>query len=178
MAVNSPVALALGSTPLKPEKSVNLSAGVTANPFRGLTLTADIYQIKIEDRIVLTENLGAAGSGTAAQNAAVNAILVANGFPSIGAARFFINGLDTTTRGVDLVAAYRFDAGDARPVEPDRGLQLQQDQDRQAAERARSAGANSGPGAVRPRRGHPLHPRPAARQGGAQRRRRASATSA
>ena len=111
VAVNSPVAQALGSTPLKPEKSVNLSAGVTANPLRGLTLTADIYQIKIEDRIVLTENLGAAGSGTAAQNAAVNAILVANGFPSIGAARFFINGLDTTTRGVDLVAAYRFDGG-------------------------------------------------------------------
>jgi iron complex outermembrane receptor protein len=60
---------------------------------------------------VLTENLGAAGSGTAAQNAAVNAILVANGFPSVGAARFFINGLNTTTEGVDLVAAYRFNLG-------------------------------------------------------------------
>ena len=112
VAVNSPVAQALGSKPLKPEKSVNLSAGFTANPLRGLTFTADIYQIKIKDRVVLTENLGAAGSGTAAQNAAVNAILVANGFPSIGAARFFINGLDTTTKGLDLVAAYRFDAGD------------------------------------------------------------------
>ena len=111
VAVNSPVAQALGSTSLKPEKSVNFSAGVTANPLRGLTITADVYQIKIRDRIVLTENLGAAGSGTAAQNAAVNAILVTNGFPSIGAARFFINGLDTTTRGIDLVGAYRFGAG-------------------------------------------------------------------
>jgi iron complex outermembrane receptor protein len=111
VAVNSPVAQALGSNPLKPEKSVNLSAGLTANPFRGLTITADVYKIKIRDRIVLTENLGAAGSGTAAQNTAVNAILVANGFPSVGAARFFINGLDTTTWGVDLVGAYRFDAG-------------------------------------------------------------------
>src|SRR4029453_9766101 len=83
VAVNSPVAQALGSKPLKPEKSVNLSFGATANPLRGLTLTADYYHIKIKDRIVLTENLGAAGSGTAAQNAAVNAILVANGFPSI-----------------------------------------------------------------------------------------------
>jgi iron complex outermembrane receptor protein len=61
---------------------------------------------------VLTENLGAAGSGTAAQNAAVKAILDANGFQSIGAARFFINGLDTTTKGVDLVGAYNFRAGD------------------------------------------------------------------
>jgi iron complex outermembrane receptor protein len=112
VAVNSPVAQALGSKPLKPEKSVNLSFGATANPLRGLTLTADVYSIKIKDRIVLTENLGAAGSGTAAQNAAVKAILDANGFASVGAARFFINGLDTTTRGVDLVAAYNFGAGD------------------------------------------------------------------
>jgi iron complex outermembrane receptor protein len=112
VAVDSPVAQALGSTPLKPEKSVNLSLGATANPFRGLTLTADLYKIKIKDRIVLTENLGAAGSGTSAQNAAVKAILDANGFPSVGAARFFINGLDTTTKGIDLVGAYNFRAGD------------------------------------------------------------------
>jgi iron complex outermembrane receptor protein len=107
LAVNSPVALALGSQPLEPEKSFNVSLGATANPLRGLTITADLYQIKIKDRIVLTENLGAAGSGTAAQNTAVKAVLDANGFQSVGAARFFINGLDTTTRGIDVVAVYR-----------------------------------------------------------------------
>jgi iron complex outermembrane recepter protein len=107
LAVNSPVALALGSQPLEPEKSFNVSLGATANPLRGLTITADLYQIEIRDRIVLTENLGAAGSGTAAQNLAVKAILDANGFQSVGAARFFINGLDTTTRGIDIVAVYR-----------------------------------------------------------------------
>ncbi len=112
VAVDSPVARALGSQSLEPEKSVNLSLGATANPLRGLTLTADLYQIRIKDRIVLTENLGAAGSGTAAQNAAVKAILDANGFASVGAARFFINGLDTTTRGIDLVASYNLRAGD------------------------------------------------------------------
>jgi iron complex outermembrane receptor protein len=111
VAVNSPVAVALGSKPLKPEKSVNLSLGATANPFHGLTFTVDYYRIKIKNRIVLTENLGAAGAGTAAQNAAVKAVLDANGFQSVGAARFFINGLDTTTRGVDAVASYRFNAG-------------------------------------------------------------------
>ncbi|HEX2764325.1 MAG TPA: TonB-dependent receptor [Allosphingosinicella sp.] len=111
LAVNSPVALALGSQPLKPEKSLNLSFGATANPVPGLTLTADLYEIRIDDRVVLTENLGAAGSGTAAQNAAVKAILDANGFQSVGAARFFINGLDTTTRGLDFVAAYRMRMG-------------------------------------------------------------------
>jgi len=107
LAVDSPVARALGSRDLEPEKSLNLSIGATANPVSGLTLTLDYYQISIDDRIVLTENLGAAGSGTAAVNAAVKAVLDANGFQSVGAARFFVNGLDTRTRGIDAVASYR-----------------------------------------------------------------------
>ncbi|HKR24531.1 MAG TPA: TonB-dependent receptor, partial [Allosphingosinicella sp.] len=108
LAVDSPVARALGSSDLEPEKSINLSIGATANPLPGLTFTIDAYQIDIDNRIVLTENLGAAGSGTAAVNAAVKAVLDANGFQSVGAARFFINGLDTRTRGVDAVLSYRF----------------------------------------------------------------------
>jgi iron complex outermembrane receptor protein len=108
LAVDSPVARALGSRDLKPEKSINLSFGATANPMSGLTFTIDYYRIDIDNRIVLTENLGAAGAGTAAVNAAVKALLDANGFQSVGAARFFINGLDTRTRGVDAVASYRF----------------------------------------------------------------------
>jgi iron complex outermembrane recepter protein len=113
LPVNSPVARALGSRDLKPEKSLNYSVGATANPFRGFTLTADYYSIRIRNRIVLTENLGAAGSGTTAVNTAVKAILDANGFQSVGAARFFINGLDTTTRGFDVVGSYRTNfAGD------------------------------------------------------------------
>ncbi len=107
VAVNSPVARALGSKDLKPEKSLNFSAGFTANPLRGVTLTVDYYNIKIKDRIVLTENLGAAGSGTTAVNNAVKAVLDANGFNSVGAARFFINGLDTRTQGVDAVLNWR-----------------------------------------------------------------------
>jgi iron complex outermembrane receptor protein len=111
LAVDSPVARALGSRDLLPEKSLNLSFGATANPVTGLTFTIDYYRIDIDNRIVLTENLGAAGAGTAAVNAAVKALLDANGFQSIGAARFFINGLDTRTRGIDAVAAYRFHPG-------------------------------------------------------------------
>ena len=106
--VTSPVSIALGATPLKPEKSVNISAGFTASPFRGFALTADYFHIKLTDRIVLTENLGAAGSGSAAQNSAIAAILATNNLSGFGAARFFINGLDTTTQGVDVVGTYRF----------------------------------------------------------------------
>jgi iron complex outermembrane receptor protein len=112
VAVDDPIARALGSKDLKPEKSVNLSLGATANPFRGLTLTLDWYRIKIKDRVVLSENLGAAGSGTTAVNNAVNKVLDDNGFENVDAARFFFNGLDTTTRGIDAVASYRMNAGD------------------------------------------------------------------
>jgi iron complex outermembrane receptor protein len=108
LAVNSPVARALGSNDLEPEESVNISLGATANPVPGLTFTLDWYQIDIDNRIVLTENLGAAGAGTPAVNAAVKALLDANGFQSVGAARFFINGLNTRTRGLDAVASYRW----------------------------------------------------------------------
>jgi iron complex outermembrane receptor protein len=111
LAVDSPVARALGSNDLEPEESVNISLGATANPVPGLTFTVDLYQIDIDNRIVLTENLGAAGAGTPAVNAAVKALLDANGFQSVGAARFFINGLDTRTRGLDAVASYRWRTG-------------------------------------------------------------------
>ncbi|WP_309662667.1 TonB-dependent receptor domain-containing protein [Sphingomonas sp.] len=112
LAVGSPAARAIGSRDLKPEKSVNLSLGATANPLRGLTLTADFYSIKIKDRIVLTETLGTGGTGNIASvQSAVTALLAASGFPQVAAARFFINGLDTTTRGVDIVGAYRLRGG-------------------------------------------------------------------
>lgn len=112
VAVSSPVARALGSKDLKAEKSVNLSGGVTLRPIRAMTLTVDYYNIKIKDRVVLTENLGAAGSGSSTVNAAVKAVLDANGFNSVGAARFFINGLDTRTQGVDAVLNWRLPVED------------------------------------------------------------------
>ncbi|HEX8262013.1 MAG TPA: TonB-dependent receptor, partial [Allosphingosinicella sp.] len=108
LPVSAPAALALGARDLEPEKSLNMSLGVTANPLRGLTVTADLYQIDIDDRIVLTETLGTGGTGnTAAVQSAVTALLASSGFPQVAAARFFINGLDTRTRGLDVVAVYR-----------------------------------------------------------------------
>jgi iron complex outermembrane receptor protein len=100
--VDSPVALALGSTPLEPEQSLNLSGGVTLNLFDGLSITADYYRITIDDRIVVTENL---------QGAAIVTILQNAGFNNITSARFFINGLDTRTQGLDVIATYGLDLG-------------------------------------------------------------------
>lgn len=96
--VSDPISVALGSQPLDPEKALNIGGGVTLNPVPGFTVTADYYNIKIDDRIVLTENL---------QGAAVTALLLANGITGVSSARFFVNGVDTRTEGVDVVATYR-----------------------------------------------------------------------
>ena len=95
--VNSPIAVALGAQPLEPEESVNLSGGVVFTMLEGLSLTVDYYNIKIDDRVVLTENL---------QGADVVALLQAAGVVG-SSARFFINGIDTRTEGLDIVASYR-----------------------------------------------------------------------
>jgi len=117
LPVGNPVAQALGSSPLKPETAVNWSAGLTASPFSGFNVTFDYYQIKIDDRIVLTENM-VASRNAAGQPSGSNPgfgiaqILNAAGFNTISAARFFINGIDTKTKGFDAIATYRHDLGD------------------------------------------------------------------
>jgi iron complex outermembrane receptor protein len=107
--VNSPVARALGAKPLEPEESINYSLGFVyrSGPFE---LTIDAYQIEIENRIVLSENLPNSATPPAIASA-ISAILQPFG---ISAARFFINGVDTTTRGVDIVARYRLNLGESR----------------------------------------------------------------
>lgn len=96
--VSHPVARALGSRDLEPERSTNLSVGATLTPGNGINVTVDYYDINIDDRIVVTENL---------QGAAVVALLQAAGFNNITSARFFINGIDTSTHGLDVVGTWR-----------------------------------------------------------------------
>jgi iron complex outermembrane receptor protein len=101
LPVNSPAAIALGAKPLKPEKSLNYTAGITYE--RGqLHLTVDAYQIRIDDRIVKTEFLGTANNG----GSAISNLLLADGISGVTTAQFFINAVDTRTRGIDAVADY------------------------------------------------------------------------
>jgi len=102
--VDSPAAVALGATSLRPEKSVDASVGVTLTPAPGLTLTVDGYIVKLDDRIALTGIL---------QGTAVNNILVANGLQPNLAAQYFTNAIDTRTKGFDIVASYRTGLGSA-----------------------------------------------------------------
>jgi iron complex outermembrane receptor protein len=102
--VDDPVSIALGARPLKPETSVNFSVGavVRNGPFE---LTIDAYSIQVEDRIILSENLGPTRpSQSAATTAAVLAIIQPLG---VSSARFFTNGLSSTTKGLDIVGRYR-----------------------------------------------------------------------
>ncbi len=100
--VSSRAATLLGAQPLKAERSQNLSAGITAQPVRALSITADYYRIDIDDRVVLSENL---------TQTAVRDFLAANGEPGIAGGRFFTNAIDTRTTGVDVVANYGLNFG-------------------------------------------------------------------
>ncbi len=100
LPVASREARLLGARDLKPENSVNLSAGITMQPSKNLTVTADYYDIAITDRVVLSENFIGAGI--------VN-FFTQNGFTGIGGGRYFTNAINTKTTGLDVVANYGID---------------------------------------------------------------------
>ncbi|RZJ18146.1 MAG: TonB-dependent receptor [Brevundimonas sp.] len=100
----SPVGLALGGTPLEAESSTNYSLGFVWRK-GAFELTADAYRIDIKDRIILSETL--TGSATAAPGTNARTILDLLQPYGASAARFFINGVDTETTGLDVVARYR-----------------------------------------------------------------------
>ena len=103
-AVGSEGAELLGATELKPEQSVNFSAGLTARASNSLSFSADYYDVKIEDRIVLSGNF---------IHASVRELLANNGIPGVSGARYFTNAIDTRTKGLDVVLNYGMDLRDA-----------------------------------------------------------------
>ncbi|WP_332656117.1 TonB-dependent receptor plug domain-containing protein [Brevundimonas sp.] len=107
-----PVAQALGARPLDAEESTNYSFGAVFHrgPFE---LTVDAYQIDITDRIVLSENLLGSPTGNPTAVAIFNLLNPPGSGGSVGGARFFVNGVDTTTKGVDIVGRYRLAYSDA-----------------------------------------------------------------
>ena len=94
--VNDPVAIALGAKPLDAETSLNFSLGAVIGIGR-VNITIDAYRIDIDDRIVLSENLTQAN---------VADFLTSQGFVAVGGGRFFLNGVDTETQGVDIVISW------------------------------------------------------------------------
>jgi iron complex outermembrane receptor protein len=97
--VADPAAVALGAEPLRAEESLSYSLGLVLQPLDALYITVDAYQIDVDDRITLSENL---------TGPAVAAFLAERGFPGVTGGRYFTNAVDTRTQGVDIVGSYRW----------------------------------------------------------------------
>lgn len=105
-----PVAVLLGARALEPEESKNYSMGFTFHGSAGLAVSADAYQIDLDDRIVLSEIIG----GTEVTEYIADNL----GIQNISTVRFFTNAVDSRTRGVDVVLDNTF------PVESHSTLNL------------------------------------------------------
>ncbi|WP_337053819.1 TonB-dependent receptor [Pseudoxanthomonas sp. USHLN014] len=92
------VAQALGAKPLKAETSTSYSVGLVLQPTDAFSLTVDAYQIKIDDRILLSSNVNT--------TPAARALLTSLGQDQVTQFRYFTNAADTRTRGVDVVGTY------------------------------------------------------------------------
>jgi len=120
----------LGLDGLDPEKSTNLSLGVVVEPLPRVSLTIDAYQIKIEDRIVGSGALYGKIGGTVV-NAAITNAITANGNvldPTVGTTgiNLFSNGLDTRTRGVEVLATTWTDLGELGKIDWTLGVNVNQ----------------------------------------------------
>jgi iron complex outermembrane receptor protein len=99
------IANAAGIPKLKEEKSKSATLGFTWTASDALAVTADLYLIRIDDRIVLS------GRFDASNYPALGAILANLG---VEQAQFFVNSVDTQTKGLDLTVAHKTDLGPGR----------------------------------------------------------------
>ena len=100
--VDTEAARALGSEDLEPETSTNISAGMTYKDEQ-FSLSVDAYQINVDDRISMSETFR--GSGATSD---MITFFEERGVPASGG-RYFFNGINTETKGLDIVASMRHD---------------------------------------------------------------------
>jgi iron complex outermembrane receptor protein len=96
------VANAAGIPKLHEEKSKSYTLGATWTPTKNISVTADLYRIQIDNRIVLS------GRFDADNYPKLGATLQSLG---VGEAQFFVNSVDTRTQGLDLTASHRTTLG-------------------------------------------------------------------
>ena len=98
--VSDPAAQAAGAKALTEEESLNFSAGFTADITDNLSLTADIYQIKVDNRIYRTGNITVPPQPGDDPNLPERSL------------SYYTNALDVEHQGIDIVATSAFDIGD------------------------------------------------------------------
>ncbi|CAL2108357.1 iron complex outermembrane recepter protein [Tenacibaculum sp. 190524A02b] len=96
----SPQARLLGIPKLKAEESTNFTVGIGGKPFKNFSFTIDYYNIAVDDRIILSTEIGR----TTAGNTALDQVLNSNNLNDLS---FFVNGIDTKTSGLDFVFGYK-----------------------------------------------------------------------
>ena len=84
----SRVTQAFGVPDLQEERSVNLSAGITARARDDLSVTADVYRITIDDRVVISSQFSAADATIGAR---VAQLLTPFRNQGVTSAQFFAN---------------------------------------------------------------------------------------
>jgi iron complex outermembrane recepter protein len=122
----NPIAIFLGAEPLGPEEAVNFSAGVVWDVSDTLSLSADFFKIDLEDRIAATGTIDIADqpvpAGVDCPNAAANPNgnmalclqeLGVPGASTLSSVSFYTNDFETSTHGIDIVATYNTDFGNA-----------------------------------------------------------------
>lgn len=97
---NSPITRAAGIEELKEETSVNGSIGFSFRPTRELTLTVDAYNVKVDDRVVLSGQFSADDPDLDPELIDILQSL------NVSYAQFFANAVSTTNKGVDIVMDY------------------------------------------------------------------------
>jgi len=94
----SEVIRGLGVPELDAETSFSITGGVTYRLGEQVTVSADYYNITIDDRVLFTGEIGFDGNDAATNP--VEQVLLDFDVTSI---KFFVNAMDTRTQGVDLV---------------------------------------------------------------------------
>jgi iron complex outermembrane receptor protein len=101
--VNSLAAVALGSTPVQPEESFSISAGIILAPMDDLSVVLDYYRIEVEDRIALANFTILPGS--AEQQALIDAGV--ENATLLRSVSYFTNAFDSTVDGFEAAVTKR-----------------------------------------------------------------------
>lgn len=91
----------LGVPQLTAETSDNITAGITFKVTNDFSVSADFYNVQVDDRVLFTGEIGFDGDDMSVNP--VEQILMDNSITSL---KFFVNAVNTNTTGVDLVATY------------------------------------------------------------------------
>ena len=85
----NPLAVALGGKALTPEESINISFGLASRLSNSLSITADVYKVNVDNRIIKSRSLAVEGD------------------PNFSELAFYSNALNTETQGLDFVLSWK-----------------------------------------------------------------------